>query len=152
MIRQISILAAICAMTAAAAFAQRQAGDTPVPTIRERTAGMQKFEGFFNPYWEERAERLWLEIDKPGIEFLYVTDLSSSLEGRNRGSWNGGQSLKFDRYGTKILVTQVGYSYRAVTSDPAILKLRPELASLRSVPGYNPAGEEISRMLPREST
>jgi hypothetical protein len=36
--------------------------------------------------------------------------------------------------------------------NPAILKLRPDLASLRSVPSYNPAAEEISRMLPREFT
>ena len=70
---------------------------------------MQKLEGFFNLYWEEKAERMWLEIDQAGAEFLYVTDLSSSIEGRNRGSWSGGQIMRFDRHGSRIFLTQVIY-------------------------------------------
>ncbi len=33
---------------------------------------------------------------------------------------------------------------------PAILKLRPNIVTLRSVLSYNPAAEEITGMLPRE--
>ncbi len=147
MIRRLSILMVICAATAVSGAAQRQAGDAPIPTIRERTAGMQKLEGFFNLYWEERAERLWLEIDKLGTEFLYVTDLSSSFEGRNRGSWNGGQSLKFDRYGARILATQVNYRYRAVTSDPVEPRAVKEAYTDPAVFGFRVAAEEDGRVL-----
>ncbi len=147
MIRRVSMLIAICAVTAVAGSAQRQAADAPVPTIRERTAGMQKLEGFFNLYWEERAERLWLEIDKLGTEFLYVTDLSSSIEGRNRGAWNGGQSLRFDRFGSKILATQVNYRYRAVTGDPVEPRAVKEAYTDPAVFGFRVAAEEDGRVL-----
>jgi len=90
------IVAVIVLMFAAPAAPQRQTGGE-TPAIAEKTAGMQKLEGFFN-YWEEKAERMWLEIGKTGAEFLYVTDLSSSIEGRNRGSWSGGQVMRFDRH------------------------------------------------------
>ena len=130
------------------AGAQRQAApDAPVPSIRERTAGMQKLEGFFNLYWEERAERLWLEIDRFGTEFLYVTDLSSSVEGRNRGSWNGGQSLKFDRYGSKVFATQVNYRYQAVTNDPVEKRAVAEAYTDPVIHAFRVAAEEAGRVL-----
>src|SRR5437763_17128602 len=42
-----------------------------VPTIAEKTAGMQTLPGYFNLYWDARQGKLWLEIDKWGTEFLY---------------------------------------------------------------------------------
>jgi len=147
MIRQFLTFILVSFALAAPAGAQRQAADAPTPTIRERTAGMQKLDGFFNLYWEEKAERLWLEIDKLGTEFLYVTDLSSSVEGRNRGSWNGGQSLKFDRYGSKVLATQVNYRYRAVTNDPVEPRAVAEAYTDPAVFGFRIAAEEAGRVL-----
>ena len=104
---------ALLSLTPACALAAQRAGTGDVPTIAEKTAGMQKFEGFFNLYWEEKAEKMWMEISKPGTEFLYVTDYASSIEGRNRGSWSGGQVMRFDRYGAKVFLTQVNYQNRA---------------------------------------
>ena len=55
------IVVVIVLFFAAPGAPQRQTGgDTP--TIAEKTAGTQKLEGFFNLYWEEKAERMWLEI------------------------------------------------------------------------------------------
>jgi hypothetical protein len=147
MVRRFFDIILLSLMMAAPAAAQRQAADAPVPTIRERTAGLQKLEGYFNLYWEERAERLWLEIDKLGTEFLYVTDLSSSFEGRNRGSWNGGQSLTFERYGSKILARQINYRYRAVTNDPVEPRAVHEAYTDPAVFGFRIAAEEGGRVL-----
>ena len=33
-------------------------------TITEKVAGMEKFPGFFPFYWDARAGKIWLEIDK----------------------------------------------------------------------------------------
>jgi hypothetical protein len=61
------IVVVIVLFFAAPGAPQRQTGgDTP--TIAEKTAGTQKLEGFFNLYWEEKAERMWLEIGKTGAE------------------------------------------------------------------------------------
>jgi hypothetical protein len=34
------------------------------PTIGEKTAGMERFPGFFMFYWDERAGKIRLEIDR----------------------------------------------------------------------------------------
>ena len=60
--------AALCFLTAL--YAQQPgrggAAQAParVPTIEERTAGMQKLDGFFPVYWDERTGNLWLEIPR----------------------------------------------------------------------------------------
>jgi len=140
------IVAAIVMMFAAPAVPQRQAGgDTP--TIAEKTAGMQRLEGFFNLYWEEKAERMWLEIARTGEQFLYVTDLASSIEGRNRGSWSGGQIMRFDRYGLRIFLTQVNYQNRAVSSDAAERRAVEEAYTDPTIFGFRIAAEEGGRVL-----
>ena len=40
------------------------AGGGPIPSIETRTAGMQKIDGFFPLYWEERTGSLFVEIPK----------------------------------------------------------------------------------------
>ena len=40
---------------------------------------MEKYSGFFPLYWNTKAGKLWLEIDKWNSEFLYVESLPSDL-------------------------------------------------------------------------
>ncbi|HWW82504.1 MAG TPA: hypothetical protein VNZ26_02815, partial [Vicinamibacterales bacterium] len=55
------------------------------PTIEERTTGMQKLDGYFPLYWDERAGSLWLEIPRFDAEFLYTTGLSAGLGSNDIG-------------------------------------------------------------------
>jgi len=50
-----------------------------IPTIVEKTAGTEKFAGYFNLYWDAKQGKLWLEIDKWGTEFLYQSGLSAGI-------------------------------------------------------------------------
>ena len=43
----------------------------PAATIAEKTAGAEKLVGYYNLYWDAKAGKLWLEIDKWVAEFLY---------------------------------------------------------------------------------
>ncbi|HEY2019388.1 MAG TPA: hypothetical protein VGH38_38030, partial [Bryobacteraceae bacterium] len=45
------------------------------PTIEERTTGMQKLDGYFPLYWDERTGYLFLEIPRFDVDFLYATGL-----------------------------------------------------------------------------
>jgi len=137
---------AVSLMLAALALAQKQAG-SDMPTISEKTAGMQKLEGFFNLYWEEKTEKMWLEIDKAGLEFLYVTDLVSSIEGRSRGSWSGGQVMRFDRFGSKVFLTQVNFENRAISDNGAERRAVAEAYTDPAVFGFRIAAEEAGRVL-----
>ena len=137
---------AIVLMLAAAASAQKQAGgDTP--TISEKTAGMRKLEGFFNLYWEEKAEKMWLEIGKTGLEFLYVTDLVSGIEGWSRGSWSNGEVMRLDRYGSKVFLTQVNFENRAVSDNAAERRAVMEAYTDPTIFGFRIAAEEGGRIL-----
>jgi len=55
------------------AFAQNPSSETQMkvpPSIEQKTAGMQKFPGFFTYYWDARDGKLWLQIDKWNAQFL----------------------------------------------------------------------------------
>src|SRR5438045_92215 len=41
-----------------------QSGGGPIGSIGDRTAGMQKMDGYFPMYWDERAGSLFLEIGR----------------------------------------------------------------------------------------
>ena len=48
------------------AFLGTPAETTAIPSIAEKTLGMQKLPGYFNLYWDAKQGKLWLEIDKWG--------------------------------------------------------------------------------------
>src|SRR5262249_55564168 len=96
----------------------RGAGAAPgrTPTIEERTAGMQKLDGFFPIYWDERTGSLWLEIPRFDYDFLYTTGLAAGLGsndiGLDRGQQGQGRIVSFQRIGPKVLLVQGNESFR----------------------------------------
>ena len=54
-------------------------------TISARTAGMQKFDGFYPLYWDERTGSLFLEIPKLNTEILYQVGLAAGLGSNDIG-------------------------------------------------------------------
>jgi Met-zincin/Domain of unknown function (DUF5117) len=101
------------------------APDEAVPTISKKTQGMRHLPGFFNLHWDELKGVLWMEIDKPGSEFLYVDSLPSGLGandvGLDRGQPGDARVVAFERIGPKVLLVQHNEQYRA-TSDSAAEK------------------------------
>jgi hypothetical protein len=93
------------------------------PTIEERTSGMQKLDGYFPIYWDERAGALWLEIPRFDTDFLYATGLAAGLGsndiGLDRGQTGGGRLVSFERVGPKILLIQPNDSFRSSSANPA---------------------------------
>src|SRR6266536_1839674 len=55
-----------------------QAGG-PVSSIADRTANMQKIDGYFPIYWDERTGSMFLEIPRFDTEFLLNTGLAAGL-------------------------------------------------------------------------
>jgi len=92
-----------------------------IPTIVEKTAGTEKFAGYFNLYWDAMQGKLWLEIDKWGTEFLYQSGLSAGIGsndiGLDRGQLGATRIVRFERSGPKILLLQENLDYRAVSND-----------------------------------
>src|ERR1700736_750541 len=90
-------------------------------TIATKTAAMRKLPGYFPVYWDDKAGKLWLEIDKFDTEFLYVNSLPAGIGsndiGLDRGQIGGSRIVRFERSGPRVLLVQPNYRYRAVTGD-----------------------------------
>ncbi|HKJ93049.1 MAG TPA: hypothetical protein VJ957_07765, partial [Longimicrobiales bacterium] len=121
----VSLVVAGCAATAAApasAPAPRpQQG--ALPTIEQKTQGMQAMDGFLPMYWDEDAGKLWLEIPQQDLEAIYVESLPAGVGsndiGLDRDQMGSTKLVKFHRVGRKVLMVQPNLEYRAVTNNPA---------------------------------
>jgi hypothetical protein len=95
----------------------------PPPRIEERTAGMQKIDGYFPMYWEERTGSLWLEIPRFDSEFLLTSGLAAGLGsndiGLDRGAEGEGRVVEFQRVGPKVMLVQGNESFRSSSPNPA---------------------------------
>ena len=103
------------------AAAQRTNRLDATPSIAEKTKEATKLAGYFNIYWDAKAGKIWLEIDKWGTEFLYQTSLPAGVGsndiGLDRGQMGETRVVRFERTGPKILLIQSNLNFRAVTSD-----------------------------------
>ena len=89
--------------------------------ITEKVAGMEKFPGFFTFYWDAKAGKIWLEIDKWNTEFLYVESLPAGIGsndiGLDRGQLGSSTIVRFDRIGPRVLLIAPNYDFRATTNN-----------------------------------
>jgi hypothetical protein len=120
-------------------------------TISETTSGMEKYEGFFDFWWDDAEGKIWLEIDKLGQEFIYVNSLAAGIGsndiGLDRSQLGNTRVVKFERVGPKILLVQPNYDYRA-TSGVQLEEKSVNEAFARSVLfGFEVAVEESGIVL-----
>lgn len=95
-----------------------------------------KHEGFFNFYYSEEEDKIFLEVDKLDEEFLYVhfltTGLGSNDIGLDRGQLGGTAVVRFEKAGNKLLLVQPNQDFRAETENELERK-SVEQAFVRSV-------------------
>ena len=94
----------------------------PIPSIADKTQGMEKRDGFIPLFWDSKAGKIWLQIDRFDEEMLYYVSLPAGMGqndlGLNRGDLGPSMVVSFHRVGPKILMNEANYSYRAVSDDP----------------------------------
>jgi len=95
----------------------------PPPTIERRTDGMQKMDGLFPLYWDERGGNLYMEIPRMDTEFLYTTGLAAGLGsndlGLDRGQQGAGRLVSFHRVGPRVLMIQPNETFRSSSANRA---------------------------------
>ena len=94
------------------------------------------YKGYFNFYYEESQDKIYLEVDKLDQEFLYVSSLASGVGsndiGLDRGQLGRERIVKFVKAGNKLLLIQPNQDYRANT-DNTFEKKSVEQAFAKSV-------------------
>src|SRR5688572_33088478 len=87
--------------------------------IAAKVSGMKHFPGYFDFYYDEKQDKIFLVIDKFDTEFLYVNSLPAGIGsndiGLDRGQLGDDRIVKFERRGPKVLLLLPNYRYRAVT-------------------------------------
>jgi len=151
--KRFGILLTLSVLLCAGLSAQVRSGsDAPkTATIPEKVAPMQKFPGYFPFYWDAKAGKIWLEIDKWNSEFLYVESLPSGIGsndiGLDRGQLGQSHIVRFERTGPRVLLIASNEAFRA-NSDNADERRAVKDAFAESVVwGFEVAAEEGNRAL-----
>lgn len=87
----------------------------------EKTKNYQKFNGYFNFYYDDGSDKVFLEVNELEKEFLYVYSLSSGIGsndiGLDRGQLGNEQVVFFKKAGNKLLLVQPNLKFRALTQN-----------------------------------
>lgn len=105
-------------------FGQKKKDEKPTQNpIEAKITGFKKFPGFIDFYYDDKQDKVWLVINQPGKEILYVHSLPAGIGsndiGLDRGQLGGERIVRFERRGPKILMIEPNYRYRAVTQNEA---------------------------------
>ncbi|MGB3548714.1 MAG: zinc-dependent metalloprotease [Saprospiraceae bacterium] len=104
------------------AHAQTDSIPKPPPTIAKKTANMDRADGYFPYYQDNRTGKVYLQIDRIGEDFLYVNGLTAGLGsndiGLDRNQLGDNRVVRFRRYGPKVLLEQPNLNYRALSNNP----------------------------------
>jgi Met-zincin/Domain of unknown function (DUF5117) len=151
--KRLGMLLSLSLLITSRVYAQpRSVGDTPkTPTIAEKIAGMEKFPGYFPFYWDSKAGKIWLEIDKWNTEFLYVESLPAGIGsndiGLDRGQLGASSIVRFDRSGPRILLIAPNYGFRASSNNPDEQRAVRDAFAESTLWGFDVAAEEGGRVL-----
>lgn len=82
---------------------------------------LTSYKGYFNFYYEESQDKIYLEVDNLDQEFLYVSSLATGVGsndiGLDRGQLGRERLVKFIKAGNKLLLIQPNQDYRAITDN-----------------------------------
>lgn len=122
-----------------------------VPSITEKTSGMEKRDGYFPLYWDEHSGAIFLEIPALEQEFLYVTStpagLGSNDIGLDRSQLGSTRVVRFERSGPKILLVMPNLRYRADSESAAERASVREAFAEAILWGFKLEAEEAGRVL-----
>jgi hypothetical protein len=122
-----------------------------MPAIAEKVAGARALPGFFALYWDDKAGKLWLEIDKWQHEFLYQSGLAAGVGsndiGLDRGQLGPTRVVRFERVGPRVLLVQTNLDYRAVSKASDEQRAVRESFAESALWGFTVAAETEGRAL-----
>jgi hypothetical protein len=131
--------------------AQQPAAGGRVQSIDERTAGLQKIDGYFPLYWDERTGSLFIEIPRFDSDFLFNTGLAAGLGsndiGLDRGAGGGARIVSFQRVGPRVLMVQPNMSFRSSSANPLERKSVEDSFAKSVLWGFTVAAENNGRVL-----
>ena len=122
-----------------------------LPSIDEKTKGMELRGGFLPLYWDAAAGKLWLEIPRTGAELIYLVSLPAGMGsndiGLDRSQPGGERIVRFERVGPRVLLVEPNTRYRAETANAAEQRAVEESFARSVLWGFTVAAEQGGRVL-----
>lgn len=82
---------------------------------------LKSHQGYFNFYYEESEDKIYLEVKNINQEFLYINSLATGVGsndiGLDRGQLGNTRVVKFQKAGNKLLLVQPNLDFRANTAN-----------------------------------
>jgi hypothetical protein len=137
-------------------FAQKKKQESvPVAStltaIEAKVAGMKKYAGFFDFYYDEKQDKIFLVIDKFDTEVLHVESLTAAVGsndiGLDRNQMGKERVVKFEKRGNKILLTELNYFYRARSNNESERKAVEQSFAQSVLWGFTSLAEEGAKVL-----
>jgi hypothetical protein len=145
------VLAGCAAGTAAPAAPTPRPQQGALPTIEQKTQGMEKKDGLLPLYWDESEGKLWLEIPRQDMEVIYVESLPAGVGsndiGLDRDQMGSTKLVKFHRVGRKVLMVQPNLEYRATSDNPAERRAVEDAFAKSVVWGFTVSARTDDRVL-----
>ena len=120
-------------------------------SIADRTTGMQKIDGYFPLYWDDRTGSLFIEIPRFDTEFLLNVGLAAGLGsndiGLDRGEGGGARIVSFHRVGPRVLLVQPNLSFRSSSANLLERKSVEDSFAISVLWGFTVAAESDNRVL-----
>ena len=149
--RLIPMLSVFLLLSANISGQPRSTSESKTSTITDKVSGMQKFPGYFPFYWDARAGKVWLEIDKWNSEFLYVESLPAGIGsndiGLDRGQLGQSHIVRFERTGPRVLLIASNYAFRANSDDADERRAVKDAFAESTMWGFEVGAEEGNRAL-----
>ena len=121
------------------------------PTLTEKVRAMKALPGFFPLYWDDKAGKMWLEIDWFDDDFLYVESLPAGLGsndiGLDRGQLGSERVVRFMRSGPRVLLVAVNLAFRAESGSAAEKRAVADSFAQSVIAGFDVAAEESGHVL-----
>ena len=119
-----ALVLALALLSASSMLARSARAQTsPLPSIAEKTSGMEHMDGFLPLYWDADLGQLWMEIPQLDAQMIHYVGFGAGLGsndlGLDRGALRGSRIVEFERVGRKVLMVQPNYRFRASSDNPA---------------------------------
>lgn len=123
----------------------------PLPTIAGFTEDMTHIDGFLDVYLDMQGGNVFLEVTRPGEDFLYVVSLPAGLGsndiGLDRNQLGGERVVRFERFGPKALLRVPNLDYRALTENGSERRSVRDAFAGGVLEGFKVVAESDSRFL-----
>lgn len=120
-------------------------------SFADKIKNLKFYPGYFDFYYNEKQDKIFLVIDKFNTEFLYVHSMPAGIGsndiGLDRGQLGAEHIVKFDRRGPKVLMVEPNYRYRAITENQAERKAVEEAFAQSVLWGFKVEAEDNNKVL-----